>query len=479
MRWDRVEGGTPAFRSAQAPVWHPFFQLPYDRRIFICISYSSMVTSHRGVRKPCCREPACDGPEAQPMKLSKLPAALKATAPHQGEDLVDIALRTVRQHLGMEVAYLSELVGDQAVFRAVNAPGWEDKIRPGQTVNIREIYCQHILDGDLPQLMADTSHYPLATKIAITHTLPIGSHVSVPLHRPDGSVFGMFCCLSRAPNPSLNKRDLRVMETFAQIAGNELSATLQRRAARSEIEDRIEDVFVRDDVAIALQPILNIQNGTLVGFEALSRFGGLPYRAPNFWFEDALSVSRQIELEGFVIRKALDLLPHLPHDLSISVNASPDTVSHGVLEALAKAAGPRRIILEMTEHAVIEDFDLVSKAITALRTLGIRVAIDDVGAGYSGLTQLLRLKPDLIKLDIELVRGLDGSSAKRSLIKGMVHFANEIGATIVAEGIETGAELEALKALGVQKGQGYLLGKPKEIQGTLAWLSHASTPPHG
>lgn len=110
---------------------------------------------------------------------------------------IQSTLDTVRKTLGMEVAYLSEFVKERAVFHAVSAPGLEAMIRPSQSMDLREVYCKHILDGGLPSLITDTSQHAIATDLPITQMIPIGSHLSVPVRRADGTVFGMFCFLSR------------------------------------------------------------------------------------------------------------------------------------------------------------------------------------------------------------------------------------------------------------------------------------------
>ena len=121
-----------------------------------------------------------------------------------------------------------------------------------------------------------------------------------------------------------------------------------------------------------------------------------------------------------------------------------------------------RIVLELTEHARIDDYAGLERALNALRFKGVTLAIDDAGAGYSGLQQIVRLRPDILKLDMSLTRDIDTDPAKRSLAAAMVHFARETRAEIVAEGIETVAEMEMLRSLGVHRGQGYLLGKPQD-----------------
>ncbi|QOL80495.1 sensor domain-containing phosphodiesterase [Pseudooceanicola spongiae] len=398
------------------------------------------------------------------MKDHTLPIQLDA----QDEDILDIALKTMREHLGMDVAYLSEFVDGRAVFRAVSAPGLEDMIQPGQSIDIREVYCQHILDGNLPQVIKDTSQHPIATALPITRNMPIGSHVSVPVTREDGSVYGMFCCLSSTPNPTLNPRDLSVMETFANIASKGLNVTLGRRAERAARVSRVDQAIKENQIEVFLQPIFTLEPRALSSFEALSRFRSVPYRTPDLWFKDALSVGRQVELEMMVIRQALVHVPKLPNNVRLSVNASPETIASGLLTELLTTVRPDRLILEVTEHAIIENYSQLQVEVETLRSLGVRIAADDVGAGHSGLTQLLRMKPDVIKLDIELVRGIDQDSAKRSLVMGMTHFAADIGAKLVAEGIETEAELETLRQLKVHKGQGYLLGRPEAAASALA-----------
>lgn len=134
------------------------------------------------------------------------------------------SLDTVRETLGMEVAYLSEFVDSRAVFRAVSAPGLEAMIQPSQSMDLREIYCKHILDGDLPRLMPDTSAHKIATDLPITQMIPIGSHLSVPVHRADGSIFGMFCFLSRQPRPDLTDDALHLAQRHSDLVAGRLNA---------------------------------------------------------------------------------------------------------------------------------------------------------------------------------------------------------------------------------------------------------------
>ena len=402
-----------------------------------------------------------------------LPDPLDLGLDHASEDIIDVALGTVRQHLGMEVAYLSEFVDGKSVFRAVSAPGLEALIKPGDSQNLDDVYCQHILDGRLPNVIQDTANEPICQDLPITKAVPIGSHVSVPVTREDGSTYGMFCCLSPSPNPSLNDRDLQVMQTFADLAKKQLHVSLQARAAREATQKRIETIMDSRGFRIVYQPIFPLGTTVPAGFESLCRFESEPYRPPNIWFDEATTVGRQIELELAVIECALEALNALPRDTYLSINASPDTVATGRLLPLCKPYSTERIVLELTEHAVVSDYDALDQELRAMAYAGIRIAIDDVGAGHSGLSHILKLRPDLLKLDMELTKDVDKDLARQSLVAGMVHFAEACGAKIIAEGIETANEAETLGALGVQMGQGYFLGTPGTLDAALEWFSDA------
>lgn len=382
--------------------------------------------------------------------------------------LVDRALAAVRAHLGMEVAYLSEFVDGRSVFRAVDAPGFEAMAHVGASMSLDDVYCQHILDGRLPELIADTAEAPLALAMPITQMVPIGAHVSIPIRRPDGSPFGMFCCLSRTPNPSLNARDLEIMRMFADLAAGEINGAIAERAEREAVEARVTAALAGGGFAMAYQPIFDLGAPRPSGFEALTRFAIEPRRGPDVWFAEAASVGREVDLELATIRAGLDALAALPRDVYVSVNAGPATAIDPGLYDLLRAFEPERIVLELIEHAAIACYAELGKALEPIRFLGVKLAIDDAGAGYSGLQHIVRLRPDILKLDVSLTRGIETDPAKRSLAAAMMHFARETRALIVAEGIETEAEHATLRRLGIHRGQGYLLGRPLTLDAAAA-----------
>ena len=389
------------------------------------------------------------------------------------DETINTALDFVRSHLGMEVAYLSEFVGDDLTFRAVSAPGLEEMISVGDTMPLDAVYCRHILAGRLPELITDTGNEALCQDIPLTHAIPIKSHASIPIRRRDGSVYGMFCCLSRSTRTDLNPRDLEVMRAFAAISAEQVNSRLMVETRQSDIRTRIQSMLDTQAFEVVYQPIMDAQQKLPKGFEALCRFQSDPYRAPNLWFDEARLVGLQAELEVCVIKRALHALHHLPDSVYLSVNASPDTVASGVLEDVFAPWPTERVVLEVTEHTQATDEDALEKALQKLRFTGVRLAIDDAGAGYSGLQQIVRLLPDIIKLDISLTTQIDQDVVRRSLSAALVSFAKEIGADIVAEGIETGEELLTLASLGVPLAQGYFLGRPDTLDAAAAWFTPA------
>ncbi len=397
--------------------------------------------------------------------------AAAQTAGLVADDTIDASLRFVRQHLGMEVAYLSEFVGDDLLFRAVDAPGLGDMVTVGGKMPLDAVYCRHILAGRLPELIPDTGQEPLCQSIELTHAVPIKSHVSIPIMRADGTPYGMFCCLSRQTRADLNARDLDVMRAFAAISAEQVNSRLARHSASLAMRTRTLELIENQSFDIVYQPIMDAPARKPKGFESLCRFRSDPYRTPDVWIDEARQVGLQQDLEICLIKEALRALDHLPDTVYISVNASPDTIASGALAEVFMPWPAERIVLEVTEHSKVADYDKLLKELDTLRFRGVRLAIDDAGAGYAGLQHIVRLHPDIIKLDISLTTQIDTSLVRRSLGAALVSFAREIGADIVAEGIETGEELDTLTGLGVPLAQGYFLGLPSNLETAIAWFT--------
>ncbi|MGD9998720.1 MAG: EAL domain-containing protein [Ilumatobacteraceae bacterium] len=236
--------------------------------------------------------------------------------------------------------------------------------------------------------------------------------------------------------------------------------SFERRAHVAERREQITSALAPDALRTVFQPMVDLAAGQVVGVEALSRFRSKLLPTPDLWFDEAHRVGLGRPLELAAVRSALSQIELLPPHLFVSVNLSPDAVMDPALPDQLPAGVLGRLVIEITEHARTSSTRALVEVLDGLRSAGARIAVDDTGAGFAGLKQILELSPQIIKLDVALTRGIDHDPVRRSMTRCLLAFANEIGALIVAEGVETAEELSTLRELGVTLGQGYHLAKP-------------------
>ncbi len=250
---------------------------------------------------------------------------------------------------------------------------------------------------------------------------------------------------------------LPALVEFASIASAVLGPSISSRAQLSRSRERIQAII--DEVAFhpVFQPIVDLATLAVIGYEALTRFDdGMQ---PDAQFGAAAAVGLGVELEVAALRAALTAASALPAAPWLNVNASPAVVLAGEPLRSLVAGYPGQLVLEVTEHAVINDYAAFREAVTALGP-NLQIAVDDAGAGFASLRHIVELRPHIVKIDRSLVAGIDADPARQALLAGLRHFADSQGCSLIAEGIETEAELATLVALDVRSGQGYLLGRP-------------------
>lgn len=265
---------------------------------------------------------------------------------------------------------------------------------------------------------------------------------------------------------------LPAVATFGSIIGALVAPALEnRRRGEGDLAD-IRAII--DDGAFRpfFQPIVDLRTGAVVGYEALSRFHS--GTRPDSVFAEAARVGLGLELEVATLRAASMASSVLPPGRYLSLNASPELIGAGVLTMLLAEIG-RPVVLEVTEHVVVDDYKALRRRLRALGT-GVRLAVDDAGAGYASLRHILELRPDFVKLDMGLIRGIDADPARQALLAGIAYFAAKRRIRLIAEGIETPAELERLRSLAVSHGQGYLLGRPQDAAGPGSWPTTVALP---
>ncbi len=229
------------------------------------------------------------------------------------------------------------------------------------------------------------------------------------------------------------------------------------RRGASEVEELLGS---EQPITPVFQPVVALASGHLVGYEALARFTDSPKRSPEAWFAQAHGCGLGPDLEAAAIRAALEPVGR-PLGTHLAVNVSPSALtSSPVIRSLPRDL--TGIVIEITEHEFVSDDDHLADVLTELRERGARIAIDDAGAGYAGLTQVMRVRPDIVKLDRNLTTGIHADPARMVLVESFVRFARRTGAIVCAEGIESLDELAVLGDLDVQWGQGYALARPSE-----------------
>lgn len=236
-----------------------------------------------------------------------------------------------------------------------------------------------------------------------------------------------------------------------------------------EVLWRLQEIIIHEQVITAYQPIVSMQDYRIAAFEALSRGApGSGLQQADQLFSAAIKFNLLVELDRVCRRRALVCSGRLPRNAKIFINTLPATIrdvqfrGQQLVDFLESVhVTPDRIVIEITEKQVIDNLHLFQDAMSYYTDLGMALAVDDVGSGYSGLETIARLKPAYLKTDAALVRDVHASLVNREMLKAIVSLARGIGAKVVAEGIQTVEELNALVAMGIDYGQGYYLGRPE------------------
>jgi EAL domain-containing protein (putative c-di-GMP-specific phosphodiesterase class I) len=376
----------------------------------------------------------------------------------------DRLLDLVRVELGMDVVVVSEFVHGLEKVRALRGHGIPFGLREGGSSPLPNTWSQRMIDGRFPNVVKDARADGRAQGILAPPDGAIGSYIGVPLEFSDGRLYGALWCASLESSPSLQERDVRFMRLLARLLAEQFELHDAEWKSRSVIARRVRELLDGPSLPMVYQPIFELRSRSVVGVEALARFPTRRLLAPERWFAEASAVGLGIDLELLAVRSALTSLETLPPPTFLAVNISPQTLVSPRLRRALEGVRPDRIILELTEHQKVYDYTRLNRTLIVLRSSGVRLAIDDVGAGFASLKHILRLCPDVLKLDTALTAGVHFDPVRRALAASLVSFASQTGATMVAEGVETSEQLRALEDLGVAHGQGYWLALPARLE---------------
>lgn len=285
---------------------------------------------------------------------------------------------------------------------------------------------------------------------------------------PADTVVSPFACGCTLLTGRGDAEDLekRVYEALDDALGDAL-----RRSERGTGEDERLLRRVLDDGALgtAFQPVVDLEERRVIGYEALSRPRVEPIITPERLFRIAHQQDALWRLERLARERALAAARHLNEEHLLFLNVDPDALLDPLLRgpetiSRLKAAGlsPGRVVLELTENRALVNDKPFREAMKLFRRRGYRFALDDVGAGYAGLSTIAEISPDFLKLDMSLVRNLDRNPLKRGLVSTIREFAHRVDIRLVAEGVESVDELRVLRQVGVKLAQGYLFARPEE-----------------
>ncbi len=364
-------------------------------------------------------------------------------------------LAKARASLGLSLSFLGRMDGVTQHFEVVDSsiPLFRDGQSQPQSVS----FCQAVLDGDLPNVIPNVADSPTAMGLRPAKWPRVRSYVGVPVVLSDGSVYGTFCAVGFKADKELSSRDQTLMELLADATATIIEPGIEERRRDAEIRGRLDPVLDAGGPLILVQPIVSLTDGVRQGAEALSRFPAEWAKPPDVVFAEAQVIGAGTALELLAIEQASRHLDRVTG--YVSMNLSWSALSDSRCLTLLHSMPAERIVLELSEHDPVDDYDALGATLAPLRASGVRLAIDDVGAGYSSLRHIMLTKPDLIKLDRSIVAGVADDPVLRALIHSLVGFGHASGASVVAEGVETLDDVRSLRALGVDSAQGWYFGR--------------------
>jgi EAL domain-containing protein (putative c-di-GMP-specific phosphodiesterase class I) len=399
------------------------------------------------------------------MDLRTFPILGTSAVPSTPDVAVTYLLGVLRGQLLMDLGWLLHIDHGQPVLQAQHGDGTSFGLSPatvlsGKPERLERCLYWHVLTGALPSIVPDTRADPRTADLPGVTDFNIGSYAAAPIRDQDDGVYGLVGCLGREARPLLGSRHAEILALFADLLRTSVHDLRQMWERASRIWHDVRRILDAGGPGMVFQPVVDLRTGAAVGVEALARFPAPPAN-PERWFAAAATVGLGTDLELAAVRRALRALPDLPLGTRLAVNVSPTTLIGDLDDLLDDVdIDLEGLVIEVTEQERGLNDPAVLDAAERLRARGVLIAVDDIGSGYAGLQRLVDLRPEVIKLDRCLTRGIDADPIRRAAASAIVNIAEVVGSRTIAEGIETEAELTAVRAAGIHYGQGFHLGRP-------------------
>lgn len=368
---------------------------------------------------------------------------------------LDRVLGRLRQDLGFETLLLARLAGGERRIEALFV------IDGSRT----DLHVGHICAVGACDVFRATSFDPVDTLSAGAHKpIPASDDgvVAVPVTLSDQRLFGMLGGRVGAPDEAT--RIGRELQGRAPLACVGLDLLVAEDTRKQAVRGLVRSVIREAAFQPVFQPVADLESGQDFYLEGLTRLDAtVGYTVP-----DLLSLARRVgmgaELELAFIRSVLAASESRFGHVPVAVNLSEETLLSDRLAPEIAHVQPERVIFELTEHAPVRDYPALREKVAQYRAQGIRIAIDDTGAGYTTLRHILDLKPDILKLDLAMAARVDTDAEALALIRFLQAYGYATGTALVVEGIERDAQVEALLAVGVRYAQGFRIGRPERSQ---------------
>jgi diguanylate cyclase (GGDEF)-like protein/PAS domain S-box-containing protein len=377
-------------------------------------------------------------------------------------ELVRTLLGLLRTRLGLDTAWLSSFRDGMQTMAVLEGDAEAVNLSAGDRTSLSDSYCVRVIDGRLPAIIPDTAANQTTAALPITGLWNLGAYVGVPVLSPSGATIGMVCAVSRDARPNLADIDLRVVKQVAELIGTLIESPDKGPDTTAAQRAIVRKVVYQRDFEVVFQPIHDVTSGKVMGVEALARFPHAPFR-PDAFLAQAALLGLGIELETAILARVMSMVPRLPEEVFVAVNISPGAALVAPWTQMLAGVDPTRIVLELTEHAAVLDYGELEEALEPCRSRGVRIAVDDVGAGFSSFSHVLELSPEFVKVDQSITRNIDVDDARRRLAHAIAELAGQMGATVIAEGVENQGELDTVAAVGISAVQGFYLSRPRPV----------------